>query len=168
MNLQDFNLPSWNHSAYQGFQESSNAASIVWWWFNRSTDICLGISFWELVFFFIWRTSMSFSKSKQLSHALGQNMVIQAAKMNAKTQRTVQGGWLSSRGVFGQMKKKLSNEKKGPSGWLFDVGDEMIPNYMGIHKPWNKDPYQTNRIQWNVRFCFRCSGHRLENWWIEN
>ena len=155
MNLQDFNLPSWKHSAYQGFQESSNAASIVWWWFNRSTDICLGISFWELVFLFFILAHLHVLQQKQTTlPCLG----AKHGHPGCDTQRTVQADWVAG-GLFGQMKKNTwAMEKKGPSGWLFDIGDEMIPNYMGIHKPWNKDPYQTNRIQWNVRFCFRCWG----------
>ena len=35
-------------------------------------------------------------------------------------------------------------------GWLFDIGDEILPNYMGIIISQYKDPYKPIRIQWNV------------------
>ena len=33
----------------------------------------------------------------------------------------------------------MSNEKK--PGWLFDIGDEILPNYIGIIICHYKDPY---------------------------
>ena len=35
-------------------------------------------------------------------------------------------------------------------GWLFDIGDEILPSYIGIIISHYKDPYQPTRIQWNV------------------
>ena len=50
----------------------------------------------------------------------------------------------------------MSNEKE--TGWLFDVGDEILPNCMGIIISQYKDPYKPNRISWNViRVFFRGS-----------
>ena len=60
---------------------------------------------------------------------------------------------------FGKLKLEpeanLSNEK-GPQGWFRCIwGMGYCPGIWGLyHKPWNKAPYSTTRIQWKVRMCF--------------
>ena len=50
-------------------------------------------------------------------------------------------GW--KHGRFPEKEVHVSNEKRAP-GCLASIGDEILPNYIGImysNKPWNKDPY---------------------------
>ena len=49
----------------------------------------------------------------------------------------------------------VNNEKKGP--WLegFDIGDDILPKYMGIITSHYKDPYQpTSRMECHKGFEF--------------
>ena len=47
-------------------------------------------------------------------------------------------------------------------GWLFDIGDDIIPNYMGIIISQYKDPYKPTRIQWKVIHVFFFVAHLFE------
>ena len=46
----------------------------------------------------------------------------------------------------------MSSEKR--PGWLFDIGDEILPNYMGIIISQYKDPYETTSTMESKRFFF--------------
>ena len=49
----------------------------------------------------------------------------------------------------------MSNEKKALV-WLFDIGDEKLPSYMGIIITYYKDPYYLSSISWKVGPFFFC------------
>ena len=51
----------------------------------------------------------------------------------------------------------MSNEKK--PGCLGCIGEEILPNYMGILISQHKDPYKPTRIQWKAGGFFFQIGH---------
>ena len=63
----------------------------------------------------------------------------------------------------------MSDEKSGYPGCLGCIGDDKLPNYIGIIINHYKDPYSTTSISWKVRPCYvRFSSEGSRNFPIIN